>query len=412
MKILFLSPWFPSPPFGGALIRVFETLRYLSRRHRVTLVAPVSCPIDAVDRAELDDWSIEVLAVPVSEALLAVLRRLAVGLFRGMPLIEGLHHDRRIAQHIRQLTAGNQFDIVHVEHSFMAPYTTYIDARSRAKRTLSMHNVESRRFERELEFARGLRRAALLSDRMLFDSWEERALGAFDGIAAVSEVEHAWIREHAPTTASEIVPNGVNVDYFSTGDPYQSNRSIIFTGLMNYPPNIDAVTWFCDAVLPILTRRYPDLLFRIVGDKPPSRVRALSNRRGIEVTGRVEDVRPYLADAAAVVVPVRAGAGTRLKILEAMAMRRPVVSTSRGAEGLAVTATKNILLGETPEALAGHLSAVLDNPVLGEQLGNAGRRLVEAAYDWPHCLKGLENLYDRIVNGDVVGDLPVEVAAR
>jgi sugar transferase (PEP-CTERM/EpsH1 system associated) len=412
MKVLFLSPWFPLPPFGGALIRVLETLRYLSRRHRVTLLAPVSRPIEAVDRAELDDCSIQVLAVPVSEAFLAVLRRLATGLFRGMPLIEGLHHDRRIAQHIRRLTAVDPFDIIHIEHSFMAPYTAFIDPRSTAKRVLSMHNVESLRFERELEFARGLRRVALLSDRILFDSWEKRALRAFDGIVAVSEVEEAWIREHAPTTAIEIVPNGVNVDYFSTDEPYKSNRSIIFPGLMNYPPNIDAVMWFCDAVLPILTRRYPDLLFRIVGDKPTSQVRALSSRRGVEVTGRVPDVRPYLAQCAAVVVPVRAGAGTRLKILEAMAMRRPVVSTPRGAEGLAVTAKKNILLGETPEALADHVSAVLDNPAFGERLGNAGRRLVETEYDWRHCLKGLENLYETIVNVDGVRDLPVEVLAR
>jgi sugar transferase (PEP-CTERM/EpsH1 system associated) len=410
MNILLVSPWFPWPPFGGALIRVLETLRYLSRRNRVTLLAPVSHPLAASQLSAINELCETVVAVPVSEALPAVLRRLATGLFRGMPLIQSLHHDAGMARQLRRLTSLNAYDIIHVEHSFMAPYMAYVSPQSSAKRVLCMHNIESLRFERERRLARwGIRRLALSSDHFLFGAWEERAVQRFDAIVAVSALEEAWIREHAAGAAVALAPNGVNTDYFGAADPSGSSRSIIFTGLMNYPPNVDAVVWFCDAVLPILTRRCPEIRFTIVGDKPTPRVLALSQRAGVRVTGRVDDVRPYLADCAALVVPVRSGAGTRLKILEAMAMRRPVVSTRLGAEGLGVVDGMNVLLGDSPEEFADHLCALIANPGLARRLGEAGRQLVETEYDWKLCFSKLDTLYASLTDGPRVPELrPVQ----
>jgi sugar transferase (PEP-CTERM/EpsH1 system associated) len=395
MKILLLSPWFPWPPFGGALIRVLETLRHLSQKHRVTLLAPVSHRVEAEHVAALDHLCETVVTVEVSETMQAVLARLGMGLLRGMPLIQSLHQDRNMARQLRQLTVQNCYDIIHVEHSFMSPYMAFVSPDSRAKRVLSMHNIESLRFRREIGSARwGARRLALLTDHLLFSGWEEESVGHFDGIVAVSTQEEEWIRAHAPKAQVVLIPNGVNIDYFSALE--RSNpprRSIVFTGLMNYPPNIDAVLWFCDAVFPLVSRQHPEVRFLIVGDKPPSRVRALARRRNVYVTGRVTDVRPFIADCAALVVPLRSGAGTRLKILEALAMRRPVVSTYQGAEGLAVSDGVNILLGDTAEDLAHHLCALLSNPALGDQLGKAGRHLVESTYDWKSCLHKLEPFY-------------------
>ena len=148
----------------------------------------------------------------------------------------------------------------------------------------------------------------------------------------------------------------------------------------------------------LVARRHRDIRFLIVGDKPTQQVRALAQRPHVEVTGRVPDVRPYLADCAAVVVPVRSGAGTRLKILEALAMQRPVVSTTLGAEGLEVTHGLNILIGDTPEVMATHLCALVESSELGEQLGNAGRRLVETMYDWSSCLYNLNDLYQTVTS--------------
>ena len=163
MKILLISPWFPSPPFGGALIRVYETLRYLSRRHRVTLIAPVANPYKPEQLAPLTDYCESVVAVPVSEAAHAVLRRLAMGLVRGMPFIQSLHLDRRLARSVRRASSGNDYDIIHVEHSFMTPYLAWRSRSCRARTVLSMHNIESLRFRRELHFAgRNLRNLPVL----------------------------------------------------------------------------------------------------------------------------------------------------------------------------------------------------------------------------------------------------------
>jgi len=398
MKVLVLSPWFPSPPFGGALIRVYQTLRYLSRRHQLTLLAPISRVPSAEHLAVLTDLCERVIPVPVSDRPAAVLRRMASGLARGLPLIQGVHRDRRIAGQLRALTSAHDYDIVHVEHSFMAPYLASISPQSGARTVLSMHNVESLRFRRELQTARGARRLALLTDSVLFDSWEERAVRRFDGIATVSALEEAWARVRAPSTPIAVVPNGVDTDYFVPTATAPASRALVFAALMNYPPNIDAAVWFCDAVLPLIIARHPDVRFRIVGDKPTPQVLALARRPGVEVTGRVPDVRPHMAEAPVVVVPLRSGAGTRLKILEAMAMGRPVVSTRLGAEGLQVTDGVHLLLGDTPAALAAHVSAVLERPDLGAALSNAGRRLTTETYDWRSCLTSLDELFDRVTH--------------
>jgi polysaccharide biosynthesis protein PslH len=397
VKVLLVSPWFPSPAFGGALIRVLETLRHLSRRHEVTLLAPVSEPPRPADLQAILDLGVEAVTVPVSEAGRAVAGRLGRGLLSGRPLIQGLHYDAAMARELRLLTARQAFDVIHVEHSFMASYIESLDRQSSARTVLSMHNIESLRFRREMHVARwGLRRLALANDFLLFNAWEERAIRQFDAIAAVSPIEEAWARTHAPAAEIALVPNGVSLDYFQPTARSDAARHVVFTGLMNYPPNVDAVIWFCEAVLPLVRARYADLRFSVVGDKPTAAVRALSRRPGVTVTGRVPDVRPYLANAEALVVPVRSGAGTRLKILEAMAMQRPVISTRQGAEGLAVTSDGDILLADTADEFANSVCAVVSDPSLGDRLARAGRRLVEQRYDWPNCFRHLDDLYSRV----------------
>jgi sugar transferase (PEP-CTERM/EpsH1 system associated) len=397
VKILVVSPWFPYPAFGGALTRVFETLRHLARDHRVTLLAPVGEARASGDVEAISSLGVEVVAVPVSEAGRAVARRLGRGLLHGRPLIQGLHYDAAMAWQVHELTARQAFDVIHVEHSFMASYVGSISPESTARTVLSMHNIESLRFRREMHVARwGLRRLALANDHFLFRTWEERAIRQFNGIAAVSALEQAWVRQHAPAAEVAVVPNGVSLEFFQPITRTAARRNVVFAGLMNYPPNVDAVVWFCESILPLIEKRYPDVVFSVVGDKPTAEVQSLARFRGVEVTGRVPDVRPYFANADALVVPLRSGAGTRLKILEAMAMRRPVVSTRQGTEGLAVTPGANILLGDTAAELADQICTLLSDASLGNRMGREGRRLVERSYDWPLCFRPLDDLYRRV----------------
>lgn len=373
-------------------------LRHLSRRNRVTLLAALRHPDEAEHVATLNELCESVVTTLLPDDIQAVMRRLTTGWLRGMPFIQGMHFQRTLAQHLHTLTAQNAYDVIQLEFSFMTPYLPFVSPRSLAKKVLSMHNVESLRFQRELQFASGLRRLALLNDRLLFRNWEGRCLSAFDGIVAVSASERAWIQQRAPAAVVELVPNGVDVEHFLPAGLSGASRSIVFTGLMNYPPNIDAVVWFCDEVLPLVHRQHPEVCFKIVGNKPDRTVLALARRKGVEVTGQVPDVRPYLSNCQALVVPLRSGAGTRLKILEAMAMRRPVVSTDVGAEGLEVTPGVNILTGNTAEELAGHIGALLADPQRAARLGDAGRRLAETKYDWKISLSKLDELYQVLLS--------------
>ena len=397
MNILFLSPWLPWPPFGGALIRILETLRWASARHRITLLTLLRDRGQVQYVKEVAALCDEVITTPLPDDTPGVLRRLSGGVVRGRPLIQSMHYNRDLAEHVRRLTAQDRYDIIHVEFSFMAPYLQSISPHSRARKVLVMHNVESRRFERELQFATGTRRLALLADHLFFRSWEEACVRQFDGIVAVSEQERQWVQAHAPGAAVQVLPNGVNLAQFTPVEPLMRSRTIAFTGLMNYPPNVDAVVWFCDEILPLIHRTHPDVRFSIIGDKPPLQVRELAVRRGVTVTGRVTDVRPQIGDCLAVVVPVRSGAGTRLKILEAMAMKRPVVSTALGAEGLDVVHGKHILLGDTPGALASHIVSLIETPALRDRIASAGRELVQAKYEWGSCLSRLDDLYHSLV---------------
>jgi sugar transferase (PEP-CTERM/EpsH1 system associated) len=396
MKILLLSPWLPWPPYDGGRIRILETLRYLCRRHSVTLLTPIYGVEETEHIAALKDVCENVVAVALSNQTSAIFSRLSRGLLHGRPLIQSFYYDTQLSRRVRDLTSCRDYDIVHIEFSFLTPYLKAIDPRSRARKILAMHNIESLRFERELQHSQWSKRwLVLLGDHLLFRSWENRALRQFDGIIAVSEAERAWVQQNAPEATVEIIPNGVDMDYFrpvpalaSEGNPY-----VIFTGAMDYPPNMDAAVWFCDQVFPALKGRMPQLGFKIVGKNPHPKIRELGRRHGVQVTGTVADIRNHVAGALAVVVPLRSGGGTRHKISQAMAMERPVISTSIGAEGLEVTPGTDILIANDRERFVEHIQSLAKSPDASNRIAKAGRRLVMEKYDWRVCLSGLERLY-------------------
>ncbi len=399
LTILILSPRLPWPPHEGAHIRIVETLRFLSAHHEVFVVAPIYSADERNHVAGLSKLCAGVHAVPVPDSATARLRRLAGGLVAGIPLVPAYHRNSAITQSLRAISARIRFDIVQIEFSFLAHYLAALGSGTEAKSILSMHNIETLRFERELAVAPwSARRFILEMDRGLFPSWEQRAVRAFDGVAAVSAAEAAWIERTAPGAIVQVVPNGVDVDYFRPQLAPPASSSVVFTGAMDYPPNVDAVLWFADEILPRLRERQPELRFVIVGCRPAHAVQALAARAGVTVTGEVEDIRPYLTEAIALVVPLRSGGGTRLKILEAMAMGRPVVSTTLGAEGLEIADGDNILIADSPERFTEEIVRLAIAPDTAARIGMAGRQLALAKYDWRQCLRGLDDLYQAVLS--------------
>jgi glycosyltransferase involved in cell wall biosynthesis len=292
------------------------------------------------------------------------------------------------------------YDLIQVEFPFLAPYLDAVEPRSRAKKILTMHNIESLRFERELQLAHwGKRRLVLLGNHLFFREWEKEALRKFDGIITVSDLERIWVQQHAPQSMVDVVPNGVDTEYFrpAAAVASASNPYIVFTGAMDYPPNVDAAGWFCNEILPLLQRSVPGIGLKIVGKNPHPHVFELGQRKGIEVTGTVADIRSYVAESLALVVPLRSGGGTRLKILEAMALERPVISTTVGAEGLEINPGTDILIADDAQQFVDDIQLLLSSPETAQAIGKAGRRLVIEKYDWRVCLGGLERLYGRLL---------------
>jgi len=207
-----------------------------------------------------------------------------------------------------------------------------------------------------------------------------------DVVLVTSERERDVLRQFLPEKQIEVIPNGVDTATFVQRDPAREiPYRILFTGSMDYFPNIDAVLFFARKCWPLIQEQVPDATWQIVGRNPPAEIKRLAALAGITVTGTVPEVHPYLAASAVAIAPLHVGSGTRLKILEAFAMRKAVVSTSVGCEGLSVLPGKQLLVADHPEEFAQSVITLLNNPEMRTALGNAGRALVETKYSWEHC---------------------------
>jgi sugar transferase (PEP-CTERM/EpsH1 system associated) len=283
----------------------------------------------------------------------------------------------------------------------MAPYLL---GERRVRRVLDMVDVDSAKWA---DYAARAGLPARLLGAGLLWAREARTLLAFERAAArdydhtlfVSRDEAATFSALAPESAGRIGwrDNGVDFSAFAPAhagaSPYpEGGPYAVFTGTMDYRPNVDAVTWFADAVLPLIRQRHPALRFAIVGANPAPAVRRLGARPGILVTGRVADTRPYLAHAALAVAPLRLARGTQNKVLEALAMARPVVATPEAFAGLRAVPGRDLLVGADAASLAAHAGDVLAGRHPG--LGAAGRALVQRDYAWDRTLAGLERLFE------------------
>ena len=220
-----------------------------------------------------------------------------------------------------------------------------------------------------------------------------------DGVVAVSEADKAALQQLVPGLDVTVVPNAVDMEYYSSADIRPaplSSHSLVFTGKMDFRPNVDAVLWFCREVLPLVRSKMPDVRFYIVGRSPHRRVLRLADAPAVTVTGYVDDVRSYIAGACVYVAPLRIGGGTRLKVLEAMAMSKPIVSTSLGCEGFeGLVPGRELLLADAPQEFAQQVIELLDDASRRKRLGRAARRFVEQRYDWRLIVPRLEQIYEK-----------------
>jgi glycosyltransferase involved in cell wall biosynthesis len=242
--------------------------------------------------------------------------------------------------------------------------------------------VEAQIWERHYKFATNpLMKAACRLESRALASTERRYVELADHVLTVSENDRAFFLQYVEPERISVIPTGVDTEYFEpSGGPEQVDTTV-FTGSMDWMPNEDGVAYFVDKILPLVRQEIPGASFWAVGRRPPKRVQALASG-SVVVTGAVDDIRPYLGKAAVCVVPLRSGSGTRIKIFEAMAMGKAVVSTTMGAEGLPVRHGENIILADDPADFARQVVQLLRDPLRRTELGGAARKLVERNYSW------------------------------
>jgi glycosyltransferase involved in cell wall biosynthesis len=290
-------------------------------------------------------------------------------------------YSQEMQQCIDERVRTTPYDLAIAEHSF----TGYYQVPPGLPLVVDQHNIESEIMQRASQQDRSIARRALNRVEFLkYRKDEQWICRRADLLLAVSERDRAAMQAWGSIPDCRVIPNGVDVRSFSSElyPDAEIEGNVVFTGTLHYGPNTEAVLHFGREIWPLVRERVPGAIFTVIGAHPPPEIVQLGSIPGITVQGLVPDVRPYLAGAQVVVAPLRYGGGTRLKILEAFAMKRAVVSTTVGYEGLDVTEGTHLLVADEPEAFAEKISVLLRDPSLREALGRAGRRLVEERYDW------------------------------
>jgi sugar transferase (PEP-CTERM/EpsH1 system associated) len=327
------------------------------------------------------------------------LLRGGVSLLRGRSLTEGYFHSRRLQTLLREEAAREPFDLVVAYCSSTLPYALAVPA---TIRVTDLVDVDSVKWESYAAATRGPKRWLYRREASTVRRLEHRAVEACDAAVLISEAE---IRVLGPANGKILaVGNGVDTEYFQPLEaPAESTASLVFTGTMDYRPNAEGVCWFMREVWPTLRRREPELTFNIVGRNPTLAVRRLGEVPGVHVTGEVSDVRPYLAAASVAVCPLQTAWGVQNKVLEAMAMARPVVGSPAAIEGLNVTVGQDVLQADTPQQFAAAILSLLEDPQLRERLGASARRCVEKHYTWSARMGPLVALCRQLVSSATAG---------
>lgn len=392
-ELLFLAHRIPYPPDKGDKIRAWNFLEHLTRRFRVHLGCFIDDPGDWKATDVLRGICAECCFVPLKPSL-ARFRSLR-GVLNGLPLTLPYYFDRQLYRWVRHIMARQQLSHVFAYCSAMAQYVTD-DSRRSLRCVADMVDIDS---EKWAEYALRMplpKRWLYQREATTLRRIEKRIASSFDATIVATAAEMSLFREFAPEATSRIVcvGNGVDSDHFSPDRPHENpypegGTPLVFIGAMNYWPNVDAVTYFCRSILPRVRERIPDARFFIVGSNPSPEVIALASGREIIVTGWVPDVRPYAAHARAIVAPLRIARGVQNKVLEGMAMGRPVVASAKALAGIAADIDKEVFLADTADEFANAIyeAAMTD---AGPRNGRNARCRVMADYRWSASLDRLD----------------------
>jgi sugar transferase (PEP-CTERM/EpsH1 system associated) len=390
VKVLFLAHRIPYPPDKGDKIRAFHFLEHLTATHQVWLGAAADDPADMRYVPVLREKCTDVCVAPLGP-LRRVLNMLS-GFHLRLPLSVARFRHRQLDAWIARVLEEVQPDVVFVYSSALAQYligrvkpgtrvvVDFVDADAEKWRAYAAETKPPMRWVYAREFA------ALVK-------FERRALDLAQSGILISETERGLLGDFIPEGRSKLamVPNGVDTEYFRQDDASPRSQDIVLCGRMDYLPNIDAAQWFVESILPEVRRVCPQAVFRIVGAQPTAEVLALAKTEGVEVTGSVPDVRPYLAQAAVVVAPLRIARGIQNKVLEGLSAGRPVVATPNAVDGIGAEPGRDVLVAADAADFARAVTQVLRGEAAPDLAAN-GRRYVVEHHQWSAQMAKLDAL--------------------
>ncbi|HGJ64687.1 TPA: glycosyltransferase [bacterium] len=395
LNILFISATIPYPTIDGGRIRVQSLINNLCQSNKVTFLTFIASSKDEDGIDKLRNSGIEVIGVKWNyNKRLSNFPVLLYQIINGKPLTVAKYYSPKMLKEIKILLNERHFDVIHFEMLHTGQYLLSLSKSHHAKTILDQQNIDSLIWQRLLETEHNpIKKLAYYWQYRSFSNFERKICPDFDTCVCVSEEDRKRLFQICPKANTDIAPNGVDLEYFVPSEKEEKDNILVFTGSMDWQPNEDAVLFFCEHIFPLIKAEIPEIEFYIVGSKPTEKVMKLNNIEGVIVTGFVDDVRSYISNSTVYIVPLRIGGGTRLKILQAFAMSKAVVSTSIGCEGIDVNDGQNILISDEPRQFAENVIKLLKDKQLRCKLGENGRKLVQQKYDWKAIAKKLESIY-------------------
>jgi len=383
MKILWVKAGGLVPPDTGGKIRSYNILRQLARQHSITFFSFYAAHNPDV-HAELKHLFDRVVTMPLripAPKSFAEMCDYAIRLFSSEPYGITKYCRPEVRRGLRTLLEQENYDVILCDFMAAAGVIPWDCA---TPKVLFTHNVEATIWRRHFEVASNvIWKAISWQEWRKMEAAERRYLRLADRVLAVSETDRDAFATFLDLEKLTVIPTGVDVEYFQPLPGEETANSLVFTGSMDWLPNEDAIFYFADAILPLIREHSPEVFLDVVGRNPSRKLQALAeSEKRIRLTGWVDDIRPFVGQGSVCIVPLRIGGGTRLKIFEAMAMGKAVVSTSVGAEGLAVRSGENIVLADAPNDFAQAVISLLRDRGRRQQLGAAARTLVEEHYSW------------------------------
>jgi sugar transferase (PEP-CTERM/EpsH1 system associated) len=387
MRIFFVCRRVPFPPDRGDKIAVFNAIRHLSTRHEVHVFCLGDGAEDLENISGLRQYAKSVTACPVDA--LTIKLRAAKALFRGEPLSLAALNEPRLHAAIRRSFDELRPELIIVYSCNVAQFAEHFPL---VPRIMQFGDLDSLKWRQYAERSRAPLKWIYAIEEKRFLAYERHIAHTFSRALVHTEIERRDFERLIPGVPATLVGNGVDLDYFRSAGEAKRPASMVFTGVMDYRPNVDAVLWFCDAILPAIQAEIPEANFIICGSRPAAAVRSLAKRKGVTVTGRVPDTRPYLDRAEVFVAPLRMARGVQNKLLEALAMGLPCVASVTAWKGTVIPGGEGILASDDPREFAEHVIGLLSDGDRRADMALRARAGAEANYRWEAQMARLDRV--------------------